>query len=190
MTTVPVAQKMTAEEFLAQPLQEDGPRRELIDGEVVVNSPTAFHGLVEINLLVALVGWTRAKPSRGHAWVPIDVKLDKHSVFAPDVLWYAEGRVPHPDAPPPYAVPDIAVEIRSPATWRYNLGPKKAAYEREGLPELWLVDTVARTVLVFRRSRAGVAGFDVAAELETSDELTSPLLPGFALPVAEVFRVP
>lgn len=190
MAIVPVAEKMTAEEFLAQPLREDAARRELIDGEVVVNQPAALHSFVQTNLVLALVSWTRAEPSRGYALIPIDVKLAKHSVFVPDVLWYADGRVPHPDAPPPYALPDIAVEIRSPSTWRYNLGAKKAAYEHKGLPELWLVDSLARTVLVFRRSQAGVASFDVAAELEEGDELTSPLLPGFALPIAEVFRLP
>ncbi|MCP9491595.1 MAG: Uma2 family endonuclease [Solirubrobacteraceae bacterium MAG38_C4-C5] len=64
---------------------------------------------------------------------------------------------------------------------------KKAAYERYGLPELWLVDTAASEILVFRRSTPRAAVFEVSLELAAGDTLTSPLLPGFALPVADVF---
>lgn len=79
-------------------------------------------------------------------------------------------------------------EVRSPSTWRYDIGVKRSRYE--SLPEvgeLWLVDTPARAVIVCRRSAPDVAAFDVSLELSDTDELTSPLLPGFALRVAAVF---
>ncbi len=190
MAIVPVAEKMTVEEFIALQLSQPDRWLELIDGEVVVNEPAALHGHVHTNLLLALGNWSRAKPGRGHAVLPRDVGIDRRNVFQPDVLWYAEGRLPDPYSPPPYAMPDIAIEVRSPSTWRYDIGAKKATYERHRLPELWLADTVASTALIFRRSRPGAPGFDVAAELEVGDELTSPLLPGFALPIAEAFRIP
>lgn len=79
------------------------------------------------------------------------------------------------------------MEVRSPSTWRYNVGAKKAAYERHGLRELWLVDTAAEAVLVFRRSAARMVVFDVALELARDEQLSSPLLPDFALAVAELF---
>jgi Uma2 family endonuclease len=87
----------------------------------------------------------------------------------------------------PYPVPRLAVEVRSPSTWRYDIGPKKAAYERAGLRELWLVDTAASEVLIFRRSEPDAPAFDVALELERSDTLTSPQLGGFELPLVELF---
>ncbi len=46
----------------------------------------------------------------------------------------------------------------------------------------------ARIVLVFRRSSAGSETFDVRTELSVEGELTSPLLPGFALRVGEIFE--
>jgi len=64
----------------------------------------------------------------------------------------------------------------------------QAGYERRGLPELWLVDTGARSVLVFRRSRSATETFDTTLELSSPAELTSPLLLGFALALDEVFR--
>lgn len=120
---------------------------------------------------------------------PRDIAIDDVNVFAPDVLWYRHGRLPDPTSPPPYAMPDLAVEIRSPSTWRYDIGPKQSAYERHGLPELWLVDTPAETVLVYRRSKNDSARFDVALELDAGAQLTSPLLRGFGVPVAEIFAV-
>ncbi len=84
-------------------------------------------------------------------------------------------------------MPDLAAEVRSPSTWRYDIGAKKAGYERHGLPELWLVDTAAEEVLVFRRSSPGATAFDVALELDRSQRLESPLLPGFGLDPAELF---
>ena len=178
---------MTAEEFLALPVPQHGRPWNLVAGEVVMNDPTVLHNEAVGDLLFALQAWSRAKPRRGAARVPLSVQIDERSVYAPDVLWYAQGRVPDRYDEPPYPLPDIAVEVRSPSTWRYDIGAKKAGYERRGLPELWLVDTQADAVLVFRRSRSDAPTFDVALELDREEQLTSPLLPGFSLPLAEVF---
>ena len=187
MTAMPVAERVTAEQFLELPVPDHGRPWNLIAGEVVVSEPTALHGDIVGNLLFALESWARSEPGRGRAAVPRDVKLDAFNVFAPDILWYAEGRVPPRESQPPYAMPDIAVEVRSPTTWRYDIGPKKAGYERHGLPELWLVDTAAEEVLVFRRSVATSAAFDETLELARHQTLTSPRLPGFSLALAGLF---
>lgn len=187
MTVVPVAERITAERFLELPVPERGRPWNLVSGEVVVNDPSALHGEVVEELQFALATWVRAEPGRGKVAVPRDVQLDERNVFAPDLLWYAEGRVPSRRAQPPYPMPDIAVEVRSPSTWRYDIGEKKSGYERHGLPELWLLDTAAEVALVFRRSAPGAPSFDVALELGAGETLASPLLPQFGLPVASLF---
>ena len=103
------------------------------------------------------------------------------------VHWYSTGHAPRAYDPPPYPCPELVIEARSPSTWRYDVGAKKAAYERHGLTELWLADTKAEEVLVFRRSRPSSEGFDVALELGVGEELGSPLLPGFRLALDELF---
>ncbi len=187
MTAMQVAQTMTAEEFIALPVPEHGRPWNLVEGEVVVNHPTWWHGRVQLRLVLAIDAWMRAGPDRGDVSIPVDVDIDDRNVYAPDVLWYAHGRAPGMQARPPYPMPDIAAEVRSPSTWRYDIGAKKSGYEREGLRELWLVDTAADEVLVFRRSSADAPSFDVALELGTGDALASPLLPGFALALSELF---
>ncbi len=117
--------------------------------------------------------------SRCRAGSKLDVKLDEENVYAPDLLWYADGHGPAEDRPRPHPVPDLAVEVRSPSTWRYDIGVKKQVYETRGLAELWLADPAARTVLVYRRSAPAAGTFDVALEPGPGESLSSPLLPGF-----------
>jgi Uma2 family endonuclease len=187
MGAMPATQRMTAQEYLDMPEPLQRPNTELVEGEIVVNEPTPLHQDVKLALIFALGDWCRQAPGRGRIWLPLDVLVDERNVFAPDILWYAEGAGPNRHSPRPSPVPHLAVEIRSPSTWRYDIGPKKAAYERAGLQELWLVDTAASEVLIFRRSVAEAPGFDVALELERDHSLTSPQLHGFELQLVELF---
>lgn len=187
MTPMPVVERMTAEEFLARPYDPRERGAELIDGVLVVDNPLVKHQLACSEILHELLLWSRAAPDRGLATLPIDVLIGEHDVYGPDILWYRSGRAPAREAPRPYPVPDLAVEVRSPSTWRYDIGRKKAGYEARGLPELWLVDTAADEVLVFRRSQPDAVQFDVALELTREDALTSPLLPGFSVALDALF---
>lgn len=160
MTAMATRALMTVDEYFGGP--EDGPRTQLIEGELVLVDPTWLHQLVCVDLTFALKTWIVAEPGRGEVSMPIDVKLDERNVYNPDVLWYAAERAPRRTDPRPYPMPNIAVEVRSPSTWRFDIGTKKRVYEQRGLRELWLVDTSAPSVLIFRRSEQKDAGFDIA----------------------------
>jgi Uma2 family endonuclease len=187
MTAMPVKQQMTADEFLALPESHETRWLELVEGELVMFDPDARHNIVQMNLIAALLDWTRAAEARGRVYLPLDVLLDERNVFEPDLSWYRQDRRPRAGDPRPYALPDLAIEVRSPSTWRYDIGAKKSVYERRRLSELWLVDTLAEQVLAFRRSAAQAATFDVSLELDRGETLESPLLPGFALPLDQLF---
>lgn len=179
---------MTVEEFVA--ISDRDPRwMELIDGEiVVVSEPRLAHGLLQAQLIGALAEWQRRAPGRARVAGPTGVHLGPHDAYGPDVVvcrsqsnvstrgYLAE-------------VPLICAEIRSPTTWRNDIGRKKSVYEAHGVPELWLVDDIASVVLVFRRSAPEVTYYDTALELTVQDTLDSPLLPGFTLALAELFAV-
>ncbi len=184
-----VAERMTAERYLAIAAEEEDLRRnqQLIAGEVVVSEPGPVHQRATRKLLVALSTWVDLGERRGEAFLPLDVKLDEENVYAPDILWYADGHGPAEDRPRPHPLPDLAVEVRSPSTWRYDVGVKKQVYETRGLAELWLADPAAGTVLVYRRSNPAAGTFDIALEPGPGELLSSPLLPGFELALDELF---
>ena len=181
----PTATPLTVEHYYG--ISVEGDHKQLVDGALVVAEPRAEHSLVQGRIFGALFVWTTEREGRGVALPPTDVVLDEHNVYGPDVIWISQEHRPSRVEGRLARVPDICVEVRSPSTWRYDIGAKKRAYERGGLPELWLVDHVEGLVVVHRRSRPD-AGYDVALELVGGDELTSPQLPGFALPLEHLFR--
>lgn len=177
---------MTADEYFE--VTFEGDHMELIDGVMVLDEPRPLHQLVCGRLYAALYIWANEPPGEGLPILPIDVQLTDHDVYGPDVLWFSELRVrAHPDVNDlRLQIPELAVEVRSPSTWQYDIGRKLSVYEASGLSELWLVDTKAETILVYRRSAPEIDHFNVA--LEVTETLSSPQLPGFSLVVAELFR--
>lgn len=163
------------------------PYSQVVGGEVVSDKPTEARGLFAGRILDALSAWTRRVRVRGEALSSMHVALDEHNVFSPDVAYFRRDRVPDEGTHLVDGPPTLAVEIRSLGSWRYSVGPKMRAYESAGLPELWLVDLPVASVLVYRRSEPASAVFDVALELIRGQALTSPLLPGFALALDDMF---
>jgi Uma2 family endonuclease len=177
--------RLTADEYFALDLPER--HTQLVNGEIVVNEPSLRHQRITGEIFALLREWTGAEPGRGEAGMPVDVHLDDYNVYAPDVWWVAGERIPSRDALRIVGPPDLAVEVRSPSTWRHDVGTKKRVYEATGLPELWLVDTDADSVLVYRRTTPDAATFDVELELGRGEQPASPLLPGLAIDLAELF---
>jgi Uma2 family endonuclease len=179
--------KVSADDFLAMTWL---PRfTQLIDGEVVLNSPSHRHQRVLTELLHRLVNWAKASPGRGVACFEVDVKVDKENVYCPDVWWYREERVPDIDAVSLPYLPDLAAEVLSPSTRRHDLGTKRVRYEEQGLLELWLIDPrpgADPVVTVFRRSSREVSTFDVNLTLRVDDVLGSPQLEGFSVKVRDL----
>jgi len=177
--------RLTADEYFALPPTER--RTQLINGEIVVTEASLRHQRIAFEIAHLLTNWLRDNPGHGEAGIPVDVHLDDFNVFAPDVWWVPEDEKPARDAKRILGPPALAVEVRSPSTWRYDVGVKKRTYERLGLAELWLVDTAADAVLVYRRSSPESDQFDVELERAVGESLTTPLLPGFSLDLAALF---
>jgi Uma2 family endonuclease len=117
-------QRMTAEEFLELPLDEYR-FTQLIDVEIVVFEAILRHQRITGFIYRRLAEWTEAAPGRGEAGIPVEVVLDDRNVFSPDVWWLRETHKPDRDAKRLYEAPDLAIEVRSPSTWRYDIGPRR-----------------------------------------------------------------
>ena len=181
-----IAGRLTADEYLA--LDEWLLHFELIDGEVVEDSPTVLHQHVLDELSsFRLRDWGQATPGRGQHGISVVVKVDDHNVYEPDVWWFCEDRKPGVGNFYLPGLPDLVVDVLSPSSRTYDLGIKRARYEQHGLPELWVIDPDAVTATLWRRSEPGALSFDVTVKVERDDRLASPQMPGFEVKLADLF---
>jgi len=152
---------------------------ELIDGEVVVIPPTGGDAsLAQIEVAHRIRAWQSDESRAGRVLTDVFVRVGD-AFLAPDVAWWSEGHEPPIGPGAIGTVPDLVVEVLSPATRANDVGPKRRQYLDAGVRELWLVDPAARSVTVVRQSGD--------SRLGDSDELTSPLLPGLAIAVSDLF---
>jgi len=184
MTAVELHHKLTYDDYLNLP--DDGNRYEILDGELYLNpAPNTKHQLVLMNILRALDRYVRAKRCGEIFFAPFDVVLSKHNVVQPDVLYISNERMEIITAANAQGAPDIAIEVLSDGTRRKDETKKRKAYERFGVSEYWVIDPIDEdSVRIFRfqgkRYDRRIVGGNI----------TSPLLPGFSLPLREVFAMP
>jgi Uma2 family endonuclease len=81
-------------------------------------------------------------------------------------------------------VPDLVVEILSPATEERDRGIKLQLYCRYGVRECWLVDPRERTVEVRALSPQG---YEVLGQYSGDEAVSSQVLVGFRCTAEEVF---
>lgn len=180
---------MTAEQFLSFHIgeEDDNRRFELLEGHVVVDEPLLAHQMLVRNLTYEFESWSRAGAGRGQFVLNIDTRLDDHNLFGPDAQWYSHERRRTEYFKRPHPPGDIAIEVFSPSTRRRDSLTKRGVYARNGVGELWLFDPEERSVLALRRSTAGGDEYDIEDLLTGDDRLTSPLLPGFAVMLPDLF---
>jgi Uma2 family endonuclease len=167
-------------------LPADGKRYEIIDGELFVNAaPIPRHQAIVGNIYFALRGWFDEQG--GMVFVsPIDIVLGNDTVVQPDIVAIKSDRASIVREKNVQGAPNLVIEVLSDATRRFDEINKRKVYERAGVEEYWIVDPVIEVVKIYRRT---ATAFERVTELSTESDgnLTSPLLPGFALDLRVVF---
>lgn len=174
-----MSRKLGYEDYLRFP--DDGRRHEIIDGRHYVNPvPNVRHQLISANLHIALGTDVKHHRLGQVVTAPCDVLLDGHTVVQPDIIFVSNARAAIVTGPNIKGAPDLLIEILS-ENRNMDERLKYRAYELAGVLEYWIVDPFEDAVRIFRREN------DRFVRVETGDPLTTPLLPGFALPLADVF---
>jgi Uma2 family endonuclease len=160
---------------------------ELVDG-VLVEKTMGFKESMLAGLIITyLVNFVRPR-DLGIVTVPDGaVRLLPGLVRIPDVSFVSWDRLPDRQCPEekiPSLAPDLAVEVLSESNTPKEMARKLREYFAVGVRLVWYVDPETRTVEVFTAvDRSTRLGADQT--LEGGD-----VLPGFALPLAELFGGP
>jgi len=131
---------------------------ELIDGVAYVReppSPSRLHQEVVVELCHQVTHSLRGRHGRAYV-APFDVRLPKDgtdydqidTVVQPDVLIVCD--LQKLDDRGMRGAPDWIAEVLSPSTASYDRTTKLSAYERAGVPEVWLIDPTDRSVTLHR----------------------------------------
>lgn len=176
--------KLTYDDYALLP--DDGQRYEVIDGELyLMPAPNVPHQRLAVDLTTRLHLFVRSHALGEVLAAPCDVVLSEHDVVQPDLLFISQERAGIITRKNIQGAPDLLIEILSESTRDRDEGIKRNLYEHFGVPEYWTFNQPGRTVTVHRRGGDGsYRSFELSAA--AGDVLTTPLLPGFALPLAEV----
>lgn len=177
---------LTAEEYLLLP--DNGCPTELVRGKVIpMNIPGFHHGTLCASVAGPL--WQFAKQRQvGHVLTNdsgVVTERGPDTVRGPDVSFYSYSRVPKGSVPAGYpnAVPEVAVEVRSPTDRWPKVLAKVSEYLTAGVDAVYVVDAQSQGVFVYSADQPVVTlGYDA--------DVTFPSpLEGLRIPVRQIFEL-
>lgn len=168
---------------------DDGNKYELIEGEIYMSrAPSLTHQITLQNFLMVLGSFLTSNPI-GIVVPGPGVIFDDFNGVIPDIVFFTnERRAEIASGDRLNGAPDLCVELISPGAEneRRDRVLKRRLYGRFGVKEYWLVDLVNRSVEV---CQLGEEGLEIAAIFAGEDEMTSSVLPGFRVKLADLFRL-
>jgi Uma2 family endonuclease len=179
-------QRMTLDDF-ARAEGRPGYIYELEEGTIVVDVPKMPHNYIQEFIRDELAVYRRSKPqviryiaepSTAALRMP-EMQSERH----PDLSIYLTP-APIPDAQPwDCWIPEIAIEIVSASSAHRDYHTKRNEYLKAGVKLYWIIDPRDRTATVLTRQ----ADRWQEQKLDAAGVLTTNLLPGLELKLADVF---
>ena len=116
---------------------------------------------------------------------PFDVYLSDINVFQPDILYVSNDRKKHLTPKGMEGAPDFVAEVLSPGTDRFDCGPKRQVYIRNGVNELWILNPEKREIQIYRPNEDPQKPVSTVGAI---DQVESPLFPGLTIHISEIFK--
>ena len=173
---------LTPAELLTLPRPVNGRHYELSNGEpIIVGNAGAKHERVKRQILKALFRYEE-RYSSGAVFSESQFTLNEGTARIPDVAFVGNVKLkslPDADVPIPFA-PDLAIEVISASEPAADAETKVVEYLAAGVEEVWQVYPNERRVRVRRA--------DGIWDLESTETLRTPVLPGFEVGVGSLFE--
>jgi Uma2 family endonuclease len=169
-------------------LPDDGKRHEIIDGEhFVMSSPLRRHQAVLGRLYLASGNFLAGRPDLGQVYLaPFDVVFSRYDVVQPDLVFIAADQLEILTEKNVQGSPALVVEILSDGTRRHDEQTKRRLYARCDVREYWIVDVRHDKVTIYRRVASRMLCRAVTLGVGRAATLTTPLLPGLAVPIDDL----
>jgi Uma2 family endonuclease len=184
-STAAVERRLYTYDELVAEMPESNQPCELWEGEIIMPpTPSFWHQKIAFRLQRALHDWVAARSLGEVVGAPIDMVLSPHNVTQPGVVFISKERLDIIQRVIMGPV-DLAAEIISLGGRNRDRIQKRDLYEQYGIKEYWIIDPEPETVDVL--TLAG-ARYEVAMRCGRGQTASSPLLPGFTIPVDQLFQ--
>ena len=180
--------KLTGADYMKlTPPSHRGVRYQLIEGELIemAGASRAHQGFTG-RFYMQLTLQTDDLGIGETAISPLDVAIDEHNTFQPDVLFVSNERrhIFDNDGHGVTGAPDVVVEVLSESTRQRDLNVKLPVYARNGVREMLAVDLAAESVAKYVGAGQSMT---LARVYGPDDILTSDAMPGVAIDLGPIF---
>ncbi|MFO0843731.1 MAG: Uma2 family endonuclease [Gemmataceae bacterium] len=162
---------------------------ELVDGTLVEKAMGLAESMIAGHVLSEISVFARKHDLGIPAGADGTVRLLRGLVRVPDVAFFRWDKLPGrllPSKPIPDLAPDLAIEVLSRTNTPEEMERKLGEYFLAGARLVWMIDPRKRAAEVYTSPDAPAATLDETQALDGGD-----VLPGFTLPLAELFaRLP
>ena len=180
--------RLTVEEFMELPDTDDRRKMELDEGVLyIMPSPRRNHGFLQVRMYRHIDDYIDSfdePPAELMIDFTVALSLEERILLAPDLCLVLRGNPVVVNDRRVEGAPDIVVEVLSSDRNR-DLVRKRQLYAEAGVQEYRIFDPREDTATLLELND----GEYIEREVLTADDtLTTPLLPGLAVPLTDVFR--
>lgn len=181
--------RWTIRDLDAMPDDGGWKRYEIIDGELFVTLPPhIWHQSASGKIQIELELWSR-QTQLGQPIQTPGLIFSPNDAVIPDLVWISKDRlaVGLDDAGHLIVAPEIVVEILSEGETNEQRDKevKLKLYSIYGVQEYWIVNWRLKTLDIYRRHDAQLQRVNTLLD---GDILSSPLLPGLAIAIGDIFQ--